>query len=171
MQAALTSRDRMLRIATWSVIASEALMFAALFVAHGGVRPEPKLGELALAATVAGLLVAASLALASAIHHVRAERPQLATKRLALVIVLGVAAVALELVAAGLFTTRDPLGLVILGLHAAHTAAAVALAGWAIALTRCGRVRHGRCGALELVATYWYFVAVLWIFVGPLVTT
>lgn len=155
----------------WIVIVSEGLMFATLFAAHGGAYPNPGRFEVVLALAVAAALASSSLALASAVRHVRSKHAMLATRRLTLVMCLAVVALALELVAAALFTARDPLGLIILGLHAAHVAAATALAGWATVLTRHGRIhQHGRF-VIELVATYCYVVAGLWIFVGPLLAT
>jgi len=156
---------------TWIVIVSEGLMFAALFAAHGGAYPNPARIELVLAIAIATALAGSSLALASAVRHVRGNRAVLATRRLSTVLLLGVAALVLELIAAALFTARDPLGVIILGLHAAHVAAATALAGWATVLTRCGRVHHRGRFVIELVATYCYVVAGLWIFVGQLLAT
>jgi len=155
----------------WIVIVSEGLMFATLFAAHGGAHPSPGRVEIMLALAIAAALAGSSLALASGVRHVRAKRAVLATRRLTLVMCLSVTALVLELVAAALFTARDPLGLIILGLHAAHVAAATALAGWATVLTRYGRVHQRGRFVIELVATYCYVVAGLWIFVGPLLAT
>lgn len=171
MQIALSRHEQQLRIATWIVVASEGLMFAALFAAHGGVYPDPGRTELVLSIAIAAALGGSCLALASAVRHVRSRRASEATRRLNAVLALGATALVLELIAAALFTVRDPLGLIILGLHAAHVATATALAGWATVLTRCGQVHHRGRFVIELVATYCYVIAGLWILVGPLLAT
>ena len=164
----MTSRDRLLRLVTWIVIASEALMFAVLFAAHGGIGVEPPPLALLAIAVVTGALIASCCALASAVRHARGARPELVERRLVLAIFLGAGAVVIELAAAMMFTAAAPLGLVIAGLHAAHVAGAIALAGWVTALCR-GQIRRSRALGIELVAIYWYFVTVLWFFVAVLV--
>lgn len=171
MQAALTSRDQLLRIGAWLVLASEALMFIGLLSAHGGARPAPTLRELSLMGGIALALTFGCVAATAAIYHARARRAGLALRRLTAVLVLGTIALALQLVGIALFTTMDPFGFVIFALHAAHVAAAVVLAGWAVAVIRAGHRGARNSAALQLVLAYWYFVAVLWLFVGPLLTT
>lgn len=167
MQARLTARDQLLRTGTWIVIASEALIFGALLAAHGGARPAPTLRELGLMGGTALALAFGCVALTAAISHARRGRSALARRRMTVVLVLGTLALVLEMIGTALFTTLDPLGLVIFSLHAGHVAAALSLAALVAGLCRSGRGGH----ALPLVAAYWYFVAILWIFVAPLLTT
>lgn len=171
MQGALTSRDQLLRIGAWLVLVSEALMFIGLLSAHGGARPSPTLRELSLMGGIALALTFGCVAITAGLYHARAGRAALAAQRFAAVLALGTFALALQLLALALFTTMDPFGLVIFALHAAHVAAAAVFAAWAIALVRAGRLRGRASAAFQLVAAYWYFVAILWLFVGPLLTT
>ncbi len=167
MEARLTARDQVLRTGTWIVIASEALIFSVLLASHGGVRPAPTLRELALMGSTALALAFGCVAITAAIYHARSGRTALARRRMTVVLVLGTLALLLEMTGTALFTTLDPLGLVIFSLHAGHVAAAVVLAALVAGLCRSGRGGH----ALPVVGAYWYFIAILWIFVAPLLTT
>jgi heme/copper-type cytochrome/quinol oxidase subunit 3 len=165
----LTSRDHALRIAVWTIIASEALMFAVLLAVHG----QPVLAAtplaLVLAVAITGALLAGGAGLASALRRTRDGHPEIAAKILSFVGVLGIGGLVLELVSARLSLAADPLGVVIIGLHAAHVAAGVALTTWVLALVRLGRVHRRHHDLLGLVATYWYFIAAVWVFVWPVV--
>ena len=166
----LTSRDHALRIAVWSVIASEALMFGALLLLHGGPFVTPTASSVAFGGTVALLLIVGGASLAAALRRTREGQPEAASRLLAATGVVGFGALALELFGSRVGATRDPLAMAIVGLHAAHVAAGIALSTWVLALVRMGRVHRRHHDVLSLVATYWYFVAGVWAFVWPLVS-
>lgn len=165
-----TSRDHALRVAVWAVIASEAVMFAALLALRGGPRLAPSTGTMVLAIAITTALFAGGAALASALRRTRDGQSAAAARLLVLVSGFGFVALALELVGAR-FVAVDPLSTVIIGLHAAHVSAGIALATWILALVRIGRVHRRHHHVLQLVATYWYFIATVWVFVWPLLTS
>jgi heme/copper-type cytochrome/quinol oxidase subunit 3 len=166
----LTSRDHALRIAVWAVIGSEVLMFAALVLVHGGPFVAPSASTMVFGGTVAVLLVTGGASLAAALRRTRDGQHDDAARMLAITAVVGFGALALELIGSRLAASTDPLAFAIIGLHAAHVGAGIALATWVLALVRCGRVHRRHHDVLALVATYWYFVAGVWMFVWPLVS-
>src|SRR5690606_21958461 len=102
----------------------------------------PSFAALALAVAITAALFAGGGALASALRWVRAGRSEVAFRLLALGTGLGFLALALELAGARLFAMPDHLGLAIVGLHAAHVSAAIALAAWVLALVHGWRVHR-----------------------------
>jgi heme/copper-type cytochrome/quinol oxidase subunit 3 len=166
----LSSRDHALRIAVWAVIATEAVMFAALIAVRGGTRVTPNIASFALAVTVTLALFAGSGALATAVRRVREGRIEIAARFVVLATILGFAALVFELVGVRIAGPSDALGVMIVGLHAAHVAAAIAFAAWVLALARIGRIHPRHHDVLSLVGSYWYFVAAVWVFVWPLFT-
>jgi heme/copper-type cytochrome/quinol oxidase subunit 3 len=162
--------DHAPRIAMWSVIASEAVLFAALLAMRGGPRTVPSLPSLATAAAIAIALITGSRALGTATRRMRDGQRVAACRLLVASVVLGIAALALELGSARLYGARDPAGMVLVGLHAAHVSAAIALSTWSLGLVQCGHVDRHNPAVLSVVRSFWYFVAILWIFVWPLFT-
>jgi heme/copper-type cytochrome/quinol oxidase subunit 3 len=164
-----SSRDQTLRIAVWSVIASEALMFAALLAMRAPPVPRaPTLPAISLAVVVGGALFGGGAMLANALRRACEGRLRAAGRLLATAVALGFGALVLELAAARVSAVRDPIAMIVVGLHAAHVAASIALATWVLALVRCGRVFRGRYDVLSLVSSYWTFVSIVWVFVWPL---
>jgi heme/copper-type cytochrome/quinol oxidase subunit 3 len=152
------------------VIISEALMFGALIAMRGAPHAAPSGPTIALAATVAATLFAGAAALASALRRIRIGRVADAGRLLSIAGIAGGAGLVLELSAARLAALADPLAVAIVGLHAAHVAAAVALSAWSLALLRSGSLHRRRHDMLSLIASYWYFVACVGVFVWPLLT-
>jgi heme/copper-type cytochrome/quinol oxidase subunit 3 len=166
----LTPRDYALRAGVWSVIASEALVFCGLLAMRGAPTELPSSPTIVLAAIVAAALVGGAGALAAAVRRTRLGRVDAASRLLALGGAVGMGALALELGAVRVTGFTDPVAIAIVGLHAAHVAAAIALAMWVLALARCGRLHRRHHDVLQLVTTYWYFVAGVWVLVWPLLT-
>lgn len=166
-----TPRPHALRIAVGSVILGEAVVFAGLMSVHGVPLRIPSATAFLLAAAIGALLVGGSGALASALRCVREERGSAAITRLLLAGAAGFIALALEIICARTTAMRDSIALVIAGLHSAHIAAGIALATWVFALLHGRRVHRHHLEVLSLVAAYWYFVAGVWMFVWPLVTS
>ncbi len=166
----LTSRDHALRIAVWTVIGSEALMFAALLALHGGPFVAPTTPTIVFGGAVALLLVVGGASLAAALRRTRHGQADAAARLLSAAGIVGAGALVLELAGSRIGATGDPLAMAIIGLHAAHVAGGIALAVWVLALVRGGRVHRRHHDVLALVATYWYFVTGVWTFVWPLVS-
>ncbi len=166
-----TSRDHALRIAFWSVIATETVLFGGLIALRGNgpiVTPSPVAVVLACAATLA--LFAAAGALSTAVRRIAVGQVGATSRLLILAIVLGLAALGLELGCARLLGAtglENPAAIALRGLHLAHVAAAISLAMWVLALVQCGRVHRHHHDVLSLVSSYWYFVGVVWVAVWP----
>jgi cytochrome c oxidase subunit 3 len=190
----MMQRDHALRVAVWIVLASEALLFAGLFALYAAYRSEfPRafsegvaLGVAWIGATNTLPLLTSSFAIAWAVHATRAGR--VVDKHLAIVLALGTGFLVLKAIewtihardgivpglayagpshasGASLFAT---LYYAMTGLHAAHVIAGLALVSWVLVLVRRRLQNAERHLALELVAVYWHFVDVVWVFLWPL---
>jgi len=176
--------DRRYRIAVWVVIASEALLFAGLFALYASYRAEYPPMFLAgvrtdvawMGGTNTFLLLTSSFCIALAIALVRAGRRG-ATPCIVAVLVLGCGFLALKvaewsehlragIVPAGSIFFTLYYGMT--GLHALHVVAGLALVTWISIRLRRGRVTRERHLSLELVALYWHFVDVVWVFLWPM---
>jgi heme/copper-type cytochrome/quinol oxidase subunit 3 len=166
----VTSREAGLRLAMWSVIASEGVLFASLLAMRGGPRLLPPSPALVAACAIAISLGLGARALSIAIQRVRSGQTVAAERLVGAGCLLAVVALGLELASVRLFGARDTVGMLVIGLHTAHVAAAVSLATWTLALLRSGRVTRRHHDVLCVVRSFWYFVAALWIFVWPLFT-
>ncbi|HVV87111.1 MAG TPA: cytochrome c oxidase subunit 3, partial [Kofleriaceae bacterium] len=191
-----TNHERRWRIAVWTVIASEALLFSGLFALYAGYRSEH---AAAFAAGVRGddamiggintlVLLTSSFAMAWAVHRVRAGRRGVAAVSLACVLVLGAVFLALKglewshHIADGVVPgaayhgpDRGPgIGLFVAlyfgmtGLHALHVVAGLALVAWMLSLVVRGKAGAGHPLPVELVGLYWHFVDAIWVFLWPL---
>jgi cytochrome c oxidase subunit 3 len=191
-----TPYERRYRIAVWTVIASEALLFAGLFGLYFGYRSEYG------AAFTAGVhddyqwiggantivLLTSSFAIAWAIHATRAGRARVATWCLAAVLVLGLCFLVLKGVEWGLHIEEGivpgpayhadyhgrgtllffTMYYLMTGLHAAHVVAGMALVAWMFVRAYHRRLTPERHLALDLVALYWHFVDAIWVFLWPM---
>lgn len=138
MSAFLTSRDYALRLALWLVVATEALVLALLVLLNG----ELPSFSWPMVITTAALVGAA-----------------LSRGHLSRMLTLGMLALVAELVA---LPSEGKLVMIIASLHAAQVATGTLLVAWTLALPRWRR-NH----TATLVTTYWYFVAMAWLVVGP----
>jgi cytochrome c oxidase subunit 3 len=120
--------------------------------------------------------------MAAGVHFARLARSRVAAWSFAAVLVLGSAFLALKGIewglhiqdgivpgAAGDLPMRGAvlffaLYYLMTGLHAAHVIAGMILVAWVLALVR----RVPTTPAVELVALYWHFVDVIWVFLWPL---
>lgn len=184
-----------LHLAVWILIASEALLFAALFGLYTGYRAEyPHAFALGVQHDVQWIggvntiiLIASSFAMAWAVHHARAARDAATSRWLGLVLLLGTAFLVLKLsewfihihegIVAGtgyhgpwdgrgtkLFFT---LYFIMTGIHMFHLVVGIGLVVWMFVLARRATVSK-RLVAIELVALYWNFVDLIWIFLWPM---
>lgn len=183
------------RFAVWIFIASEALLFAALFGLYTAYRAEYSaafgFGASHVVQWIGGLitmlLLASSFAMAWSVHHARAGRDGAASRWLLLVLLLGTAFMALKLVEwfihihEGVIAGTGYVGpdggkgtklfftlyYLMTGLHMFHLAIGIGLVVWMFLRARAGRVSQ-RVLPLELVALYWNFVDLIWMFLWPM---
>jgi cytochrome c oxidase subunit 3 len=181
---AVTQRVHAFRVAVWIVVASEALLFAALAALYVGYRAEYAhafargtridIGWMGGVNTL--VLLTSSFAMAAGIHAAHAQRPRVARRWLAAVLALGAVFLILKgaewtvhvrdgIVPGALLAERG-LGLFVTlyylmtGLHALHLVAGMLLVTW---------VRHrGDPDITECVGVYWHFVDVVWVFLWPM---
>lgn len=140
MSAVLTSRDYVMRLTLWLVVATEALVLALLVLLNGEL---PSFSWSTVVTTVALVGAAAS----------RNNLPRM--------LALGVIALIAELVA---LPSEGKLSMLLAGLHAAQAATGTLLVAWTLALPR-----WRRAPAAQLVSRYFYFVVIAWLVVGPIV--
>ena len=143
----LTSRDYALRLALSLVIATEVALFALLILLSGLLSGKltPHLSAAVIIAAVA--LVGAARA-----------RPRHA-------LIFAATALAVELTCLPSPHQNGKAITLLAGLHAAHVLAGGLLVAWALALPRWRRASFAR-----LTSRYWYFVAITWLVVGPLIS-
>jgi len=189
--------NRRYHLAVWIVIASEALLFAGLFALYWSYRGEyPAAFSSGVALDIhwiGGLntfiLLTSSFTIAWSIHMMRTLRPRAALWSLAATVVLGLAFLALKLfewsihihdgIVPGIHYYSGPaagrgislfftLYYMMTGLHALHVVAGLSLVVWVLVRVRRGTIFPERYVALELVALYWHFVDVVWVFLWPM---
>lgn len=188
--------ERRYRIAVWIVIASEALLFAALFTLYAAYRVEyPQAFAEGVADDIQWIggantfiLLTSSFAIAWSIHRMRAGHARSATRWLIVVLVLGCGFLGLKLlewskhihdgIVPGLAyagpdhgagtTLFFTLYYAMTGLHALHVIAGLSLVAWVIARAHRRTIDRDNHIALELVALYWHFVDAIWVFLWPM---
>lgn len=174
----VTNEHRRYHLAVWTVIASEALLFAGLFALYWSYRAEyPAQFDAGIAHDLSWdgalntlLLLTSSFAIAWSILMTREGRRTAATISLVVTLVLGAGFLFFkfyewhEHVGEGLVPGVSlffTLYYLMTGLHAFHVVAGMCLVLWVT-------VRRQRGLALELVALYWHFVDVIWVFLWPM---
>lgn len=192
-----TQEERRYRVAVWIVIASEALLFAGLFALYTNYRTEyPRAFAEGVSDDIQWIggantliLLTSSFLIAWAIHLMRNARAAAASWSLLGVIVLGGAFLVLKLLEwakhihdgilpgigyyHGAYHGRGTtlfftLYYFMTGLHALHVVAGLALVTWVFLRTRTRTITPDRFMALELVALYWHFVDLVWVFLWPM---
>jgi cytochrome c oxidase subunit 3 len=181
------------RLAVWILIASEALLFAGLFALYAGYRAEyadtfaraagHDIAWMGGANTM--ILIASSFAMTWAVVQAREDRARDAMWSLVIVIVLGVVFAALKLtewhvhigdgiVAGAAYSGPDEgpgtrlfftLYFLMTGLHLFHLVVGLALVVWMVVAARRAKLR---VLPLELIALYWNFVDLVWMFLWPM---
>ena len=186
------------RLGMWVFLASESLLFAALFALYAAYRfiyPAEFHAAAAHANVLLGtintyLLLTSSLTVALSIHETKHGRRRRALILLAITIGLGVAFEVLKLVEYGLhlrdgiapggyyaFSALPAHGAVLYftlyylmtGLHALHVLGGLAALAWLWLRLYRGRINAGSYLALELGGLYWHLVDLVWIFLWPLI--
>lgn len=186
------------RLGMMIFLASEALLFAALFALHAAYRaahPSAFATGVAHATRALGsintaVLLTSSYAAASSLHSLRAGRRARSLGLLALTVALGGAFLAIKFTeyARHLGEGIDPAGrgrffvahpeaglrsfwtlyYVTTGLHAVHVTIGLAVLAWMGVRVALGGVSAERSHPLELGVLYWHLVDLIWIFVWAL---
>jgi cytochrome c oxidase subunit 3 len=188
---------RRYHIAVWIVIASEALLFSGLFTLYWSYRAEytaafrtgveHDVGWIGALNTF--ILLTSSFTIAYAIHAMRTARVKTAGWCLAATLALGAGFLVFKLlewsmhihdgIVPGIYYYSGPAGgrgitlfftlyYLMTGLHALHVVAGLALVLWVTLRVRNRSIYPERYVALELVALYWHFVDVVWVFLWPM---
>lgn len=185
------------RLGMWVFIASEALLFSALFALYAGYRiayPEmfreaAKHTDLVLGTAMTLVLVTSSLAVAIGYAGIRENAARRTIPALAFAIVLALAFLLLKGIEYtdhfrdGIFPAAhyryaglpDPgarifftLYYFMTGLHALHVAGGIVVLGWLAWSTHRGHWSERYHTPVELGGMYWHFVDVIWLFLWPL---
>jgi len=181
----MTNEDRRYHLAVWIVIASEALLFSGLFALYWGYRSEyPQVFARGVTLDIQWmgslntfLLLTSSFAIAWAILMMRTARVKAATWSLVAVLLMGGGFLVFKLLewsqhiseglvpGSSLFFT---LYYFMTGLHALHVIAGMTLVAWVLVRVIRGTLASDRMLALVLVALYWHFVDIVWVFLWPM---
>jgi cytochrome c oxidase subunit III len=186
------------RLGMWVFLASELLLFAALFALYAsgrahypegfveGVHHNTKL----LGSVNTGVLLLSSYAVASSLNALREGRQRRTIVLLAITIALGFAFLAIKTFEYGehfregifpgqkgqFFVEHSEGGLapfwtlyyLMTGLHALHVIAGMTLLGVMLVKVSRGSAHAGRTHVLANAAVYWHLIDVIWIFLWPL---
>ncbi|HUJ62851.1 MAG TPA: cytochrome c oxidase subunit 3 [Kofleriaceae bacterium] len=188
---------RRFRVAVWTVIASEALLFSGLFGLYWSYRDEyPRAFDAGVRIDIAWMggvntfvLLTSSFAIAWAVHAMRHARTRVVARCLVAVLLLGGVFLALKIaewtvhisegvVPGGAYYTGPwngrgsslffTLYYFMTGLHALHVIAGMVLIAWVALRVRARTLTGDDPHALELVALYWHFVDAIWVFLWPM---
>lgn len=181
----------------WTFLASEVLLFSALFALYAGYRVDhPELfaeaaghNYVGLGAAMTLVLLTSSLAVALAVGGIRAGRRRWTTRWLAGSALLGALFLGLKLteywrhvhegILPGRYYASEKLPeegarlfftlyYLMTGLHALHVAGGVVLLAGLAWWVRRGRMDRTWHTPVELGGLYWHLVDVIWLFLWPL---
>lgn len=186
------------RLGMWVFLASEALLFAALFALFASYRVHhPDAFREAvhentkvLGSINTGVLLTSSTLVAGGVHALRAGRSRLAGGLVAGTMALGFVFLIIKFTEYGehfregiypgsygrYFTVHATRGLAefwtlyytMTGLHAVHVTVGLCVLGAMLLGLRRGSVAQATAHRLEIGAIYWHLVDVVWIFLWPL---
>jgi cytochrome c oxidase subunit III len=185
------------RLGMWVFLASELLLFAALFALYASYRTlyaadfhaAAAHNSMVLGTTNTLVLITSSFSVAWAIHALRNGRPRTTVRMLALTIALGFVFLGLKLleyadhIAEGIlpgtayrFSALPSPGAALFftlyycmtGVHAVHVIAGMALLAWAALVVRRGACTPDHHVLVENVGLYWHLVDLIWIYLWPL---
>jgi cytochrome c oxidase subunit 3 len=195
--ADFVQQDQTLTLGMWVFLASELLLFAALFALYAAYRTmygadfhaALKHNTLAYGTANMYVLLVSSFSAALAVWAVRRARPRLAVALLTTTMALGVAFLAIKLCEYGEhvreralpgrayhLSALPTLGAnrfytmywVMTGIHALHVTAGVCLLGWLVYRTATRHYTVERHAGLEMGTMYWHLVDIIWIFLWPI---
>lgn len=186
------------RLGMWVFLASELLLFAALFALYASGRAHYPLGfaegvhhnTKLLGSVNTGVLLLSSYAVASSLNALREGRRRRTMQLLGVTIALGLVFLAIKLVEYGehfregifpgqqgqFFAEHTEAGLapfwtlyyMMTGLHAFHVIAGMTLLAVMLFKVWRGSAHAGRTHVLANAAVYWHLIDVIWIFLWPL---
>lgn len=181
------------RLAMWTFIASELMLFAALFAlyasfatAHGAAfREGVRLNHLALGTTNTVILVTSSFTVALAVHAARVGRARRTAALLGATVALGAVFLAIKgyeyashfehglvpgAVRGGSHALRVFFALYFCttGLHGLHVIAGMAVLSWLAWGAARRAFRPEAHVPLELGGLYWHLVDIIWLFLWPM---
>lgn len=191
------TQERSLELGMWVFLATEILLFAALFALYASYRsmylPDFKAGiehnTLAFGTVNMYVLLTSSLLAALSVSAVRAERPRAASWLLVGTALLGVAFLVIKLCEywrhwhegslPGRYYHYSELRTfganrfftmywVMTGFHALHVTAGVGVVAWMAVRARRGFYTRAVHARLVIGTLYWHLVDVIWIFLWPL---
>jgi cytochrome c oxidase subunit 3 len=191
------TQEQTLQFGMWVFLASEALLFGALFALYAGYRtmyPEEFLEAINENTRWFGtanmfILLTSSLTAALSVTAVRKDRPALAARLLLATAVLGLAFLVVKGWEYGRHVHEGSLPgryyhhqklptfganrfftmyWVMTGFHALHVTAGVTVVSWMAIHAARGRYTRGHHAKLEMGTMYWHLVDVIWIFLWPL---
>lgn len=193
----LEKQEHAARVGMWVFLASETLLFAALFGLYFSYRVmythdfTHAIGHnyLAIGTINTVILLTAGFFVAWAVHAMRGGRRLTTAFMLALAVGLGVLFIALKVLEYGLHVREGimpgsyysfekmpghgaqlffTLYYFMTGLHLLHLAVAILLMVWLLVRALRGRMTARRHTALEMGALYWGMVDVMWVMLYPL---
>jgi cytochrome c oxidase subunit 3 len=193
----LETQERSLELGMWVFLATEVLLFAALFAVYAAYRsmylPDFKAGidhnTLAFGTVNMYVLLTSSLLAALSVSAIRAGRPRSAGWLLAGTALLGAAFIAIKLYEYSKHWQEGSLPgryyhygelptfganrfftmyWVMTGFHALHVTAGVGVVSWMAARAHRGFYTRAAHARLVIGTLYWHLVDVIWIFLWPL---
>jgi cytochrome c oxidase subunit III len=193
----LAKQEHAAQLGMWVFLASELLLFAALFglyAAYRALYPDDfrlasDHNNLALGTINTVVLISSSFCVASAVHLTRHGRRRAAVAYLALTLALALMFLAIKAVEYGQhihegilpgphyhYEALDTGGVrlfftlyyLLTGLHALHVVAGMALISWAMVKVARGTIDIRHPVAVENAGLYWHLVDLIWIYLWPL---
>lgn len=193
----LEQQDQAANMGMWLFLASETLLFGALFGLYAAYRSTygtafveaAHHNSVSIGTINTFILITSSFFAAWAVHSIAHERRFMTSASLAVTLALGVAFLAFKFLeyrehfAHGIYPgtlyrfeelpTRGAnifftLYYFMTGLHALHVIGGLAALGVVLVLTIRGHYSAARHKSLELTTLYWHLVDVVWIFLWPL---
>ena len=193
----LDRQEHAVRVGMWLFLASETLLFAALFALYFSYRVmytadfthAIEHNSLAIGTINTIVLLTAGFFVAWAVHAMRRGRATVTAFMLALAIGLGLMFIVLKLleyrmhiregILPGSYYAYAPMPghgaklfftsyYFLTGLHLLHLTVAIAVMAWLMIRALRGRITAHRHIALEMGALYWGMVDVIWVLLYPL---
>jgi len=173
------------KLGVWTFLATEVLLFGALFAAYAVFRLEYPLLfrrdhlllDRVLGTANTAILITSSFTVALAVAAARRGAARSLRLLLGATIVLAGAFLAVKYVewgaefAHGIVPSTDiffSLYFVMTGLHGLHVLGGACVLGWVLFLAVRGRISPERRAPVEMAALYWHFVDLVWIYLFPL---
>jgi len=173
------------KLGVWTFLATEVLLFGALFTAYtvfrlkypGLFHAEHEKLNRVLGAVNTVVLITSSLTVALGIDAVKKGKTRLLTRYFGATILLAGVFLCVKYVEYaekfhhGLFPSTNiffSLYYMMTGIHGIHVLIGMGVLGWVVALARRGRLSEAYYTPAEMSGLYWHFVDLVWIYLFPL---